>query len=310
MRNAFIRTLVEAAESNPKIWLVCGDLGFSVLEIFATRFPERFINAGVAEQNMAGVAAGLGLSNCTPFVYSIANFPTVRCLEQIRNDVCYHGADVKIVALGSGLAYGSHGYTHHAVEDLAVMTSLPRMEVFVPCDPVEVASITKHITESGRPSYLRLGRAGEPTLSPEHPADPYAPRLLRKGGDITVLVSGPIAALCLQAAAELERSGLDVGVVSVPCLKPFPDEFLMEATRRARVIVTVEEHILRGGLYSAVANRLAAETRHAPVVGIAIPEVIGHAVAGSREHLLELVGLSTSGIAESIRKAAAHVRAA
>ncbi len=126
MRTAFIEELIALAERDDRIWLVCGDLGYSVLDAFSNRFPDRYLNAGVAEQNMTGIAAGLALTGKVVFTYSIANFPIMRCLEQIRNDVCYHKLNVKIVAVGGGLAYGSHGYTHHGVEDLAIMSALPR----------------------------------------------------------------------------------------------------------------------------------------------------------------------------------------
>ena len=164
MRTTFIETLSKAASENPDIWLLCGDLGYSVLEPFAAKFPDRYLNVGVAEQNMAGIAAGIALSGKTVFIYSIGNFPTLRCLEQLRNDVCYHGADVKVVAVGAGYAYGSQGYTHHALEDAGIMSMLPGIEVFVPCDPIEVRAATRLIATSGKPSYLRLSRQGEPNL--------------------------------------------------------------------------------------------------------------------------------------------------
>src|SRR6266545_8410033 len=129
MRGAFIETLNALAAGNPRIWLVCGDLGYSVLESFARAFPDRYVNAGVAEQNMTGLAAGLALAGNIALTYSIANFPVMRCLEQIRNDVCYHRLNVKIVAVGGGLAYGPAGYTHHGVEDLAIMRVMPNMTV-------------------------------------------------------------------------------------------------------------------------------------------------------------------------------------
>src|SRR5438874_9377638 len=137
MRTAFVDTLCELAERDDRIWLLCGDLGYSILERFADRFPERYVNVGVAEQNMTGVAAGLALCGKVVFTYSIANFPVMRCLEQIRNDVCYHDANVKVVAVGGGFAYGALGMTHHATEDLAVLRALPRMTVVAPGDPVE-----------------------------------------------------------------------------------------------------------------------------------------------------------------------------
>src|SRR5712671_3641548 len=228
MRNTFVRTLMALAERNPKLWLLCGDLGFSVLEGFAVRFPERFLNVGVAEQNMAGIAAGIALSGKTVFTYSIGNFPTLRCLEQIRNDVCYHGADVKVVAVGAGYAYGSQGYTHHAIEDVAIMSTLPGMEVFVPCDPIEARIATQAIAASGRPSYLRLSRAGEPLLHSSPPKDLRRPGVLRQGRDVIIFASGPIASSCLAAADRLATEDLTVGVLTVPCIKPFDGAFARE----------------------------------------------------------------------------------
>jgi transketolase C-terminal domain/subunit len=138
MRGAFVDALMALAEHDERVWLLTGDLGYTVLERFRDRFPDRFVNAGVAEQNMTGVAAGLALSGNVVFTYSIANFPTIRCLEQVRNDVCYHNLDVKIVAVGGGVVYGPLGYTHHAIEDLAIMRALPNVAVVAPGDPVEV----------------------------------------------------------------------------------------------------------------------------------------------------------------------------
>jgi transketolase len=152
MRTAFIEELISLAERDDRIWLVCGDLGYSVLDAFSDRFPDRYLNAGVAEQNMTGIAAGLALTGKVVFTYSIANFPIMRCLEQIRNDVCYHKLNVKIVAVGGGLAYGSHGYTHHGVEDLAIMSALPDMAVVAPGDPVEARAATAALAATpGKP---------------------------------------------------------------------------------------------------------------------------------------------------------------
>ncbi|MDR3467812.1 MAG: transketolase C-terminal domain-containing protein [Xanthobacteraceae bacterium] len=303
MRNTFVAALTELAERNPNLWLLCGDLGFSVLEHFASRIPERYVNVGVAEQNMAGVAAGIALSGKTVFIYSIGNFSTFRCLEQLRNDVCYHGADVKVVSVGAGFAYGSQGYTHHAIEDVAVMSALPGMEVFVPCDPHEVRTITTAIATSGRPSYLRLSRSGEPVLAGSEAWEPRTPRVLRQGRDVVILASGPIASACLEAA-EVLASEMAVGVVSAACLKPLDEGFVRELAGEARAIVTVEEHIARGGLYAAVATCLAAARGRPPVFGLAIPEVAGKiSTAGDRDALLARAGLSAAAIAQRIRNA-------
>lgn len=307
MRTTFIESLSELATDNPNIWLLCGDLGYSVLEPFVAKFPDRFINVGVAEQNMAGVAAGIALSGKTVFIYSIGNFPTLRCLEQLRNDVCYHGADVKVVAVGAGFAYGSQGYTHHALEDAGIMSMLPGIEVFVPCDPMEVRAATRLIASSGKPSYLRLSRAGEPNLGSTPVVDLRKPRVLREGQDVAILASGPIASRAMEAADELAKRGRNVGVISVSCLKPFQSELVRNSIRGAALVVTIEEHILRGGLFSLVASAFADWTQRPPVIGIGIPEQSGKASrAGSREVLLDAAGLSAQTIAERIEQQLAN----
>lgn len=306
MRTTFIESLSEAASENPDIWLLCGDLGYSVLEPFAAKFPDRYLNVGVAEQNMAGIAAGIALSGKTVFIYSIGNFPTLRCLEQLRNDVCYHGADVKVVAVGAGYAYGSQGYTHHALEDAGIMSMLPGIEVFVPCDPVEVRAATRLIAGSGKPSYLRLSRQGEPNLGAAV-TDLRKPRVLRDGRDVVILASGPIASRALEAADELVSRGKDTGVVSVSCLKPLDEVAVREAVRDASLIVTLEEHVLRGGLFSLVASAFAGDTVRPPIVGIGIPEQGGKiSQAGSREALLDAAGLSAQAIVARIEQSLAR----
>lgn len=303
MRTTFIETLLHAAHENPDIWLLCGDLGYSVLEPFSAKFPERYLNVGVAEQDMAGIAAGIALSGKTVFIYSIGNFPTLRCLEQLRNDVCYHGADVKVVSVGGGYAYGSQGYTHHALEDAGIMAMLPDIEVFVPCDPQEVHATTLAIASSGKPAYLRLSRAGEPNLGTSGVADIRKPRRLRDGRDVVILASGPIAARGLDAADVLAQRGRDVGVVSVACQKPLDEDLVRAIAGKATLIVTLEEHILRGGLHSIVAAALAGETNRPPIVGIGVPEQGGKlSRAGSREALLDAAGLSVAEIVARIER--------
>ena len=164
MRTAFLTTLFELAKHDERIMFVTGDLGYTVVEPFMNELPKQFLNAGVAEQNMTGMAVGLALSGKIVFTYSIANFPTLRCLEHIRNDVCYHHADVKIVAIGGGFAYGAMGASHHATEELGIMRMLPGITVMAPGDPVEAAHATRAVVEQSGPCYLRLGKAGEPIV--------------------------------------------------------------------------------------------------------------------------------------------------
>lgn len=164
MRTAFIETLTQIAEKDPRIMLLVGDLGFGVVTEFAKRFPDQFVNVGVAEQNMTGIATGLALSGKIVFTYSIANFPILRCLEQLRNDVCYHQANVVSVSVGCGFSYGALGMTHHGTEDIAIMRTLPYMTTIAPGDPIETQAATAEAAKGIGPVFLRLGRAGEPVV--------------------------------------------------------------------------------------------------------------------------------------------------
>jgi transketolase len=257
MRTAFIKTLCELAEQDERIWLLCGDLGYSVLEGFSSRFPNRFVNVGVAEQNMTGIAAGLALSGKVVFIYSIANFPVMRCLEQIRNDVCYHNLNVKIVTVGGGLTYGSLGYTHHGVEDIAVMRVLPNMTVIAPGDPVEARLATQAILNTPGPCYLRLGKAGEPVVHQIEPEFQVGKAIsLQLGSDLTLISTGGMLQSVVLAAEKLASQGYSVQVLSMPTVYPLDEPAIVQATKQTGKIITVEEHGL-GGLGSAVAEVLA-----------------------------------------------------
>ena len=257
MRTAFIKTLCELAEQDERIWLLCGDLGYSVLEGFSSRFPNRFVNVGVAEQNMTGIAAGLALSGKVVFIYSIANFPVMRCLEQIRNDVCYHNLNVKIVTVGGGLTYGSLGYTHHGVEDIAVMRVLPNMTVIAPGDPVEARLATQAILNTPGPCYLRLGKAGEPVVHQIEPEFQVGKAIsLQLGTDLTLISTGGMLQSVVLAAEKLASQGYSVQVLSMPTVYPLDEPAIVQAAKQTGKIITVEEHGL-GGLGSAVAEVLA-----------------------------------------------------
>ncbi len=302
MRTAFIEELLRLAEDDPRIWLITGDLGFSVLEPFAARFPDRYVNAGVAEQGMMGVASGLARSGATVFVYSIANFPTFRALEQVRNDVCYPGLSVTVVSVGSGFSYGSHGSTHHAIEDLAVMRSLPNMVVFSPGDPSEAKFATRAAAGARQPAYLRLGKAGEVLVKAPDPVSfsVGSLRLIRDGSDVTVVATGSILAAADAAAADLEKRGVSARLYSAHTLKPFDSGTLINALSETSGIVTVEEHRLVGGLRSVVGEAiLDAFPRPAGRVislGVAPDAVMG---TGDQQHLRQAAGLSVDAIVKA-----------
>lgn len=284
MRTAFIESVCEAAARDPRVWLLTGDLGFSVLEPFARRFPERFVNAGVAEQNMTGVAAGLALSGCVVFTYSIANFPTLRCLEQIRNDVCYHRANVKIVAVGGGFTYGSNGYTHHGLEDLAILGSLPEMTVIAPGDPHEAAAAVEAIVRREGPCYLRLGKAGEPVVHAAPPRFEIGRAIqVCEGDDATLICTGGMLKRAVDARRSLLARSVRARVLSMHTLKPLDEAAILAAARQTGAIVTLEEHNCRGGLGWAVADVLARAGTGVPFGKVAVPDRFWHE-AGSQSH--------------------------
>ena len=249
MRDAFVKKLTEKAADDPSIMLLVGDLGFGVVADFGETYPRQFLNCGVAEQSMVGIAAGMASAGRRPFVYSIANFPTLRPLEQIRNDVCYHGLGVTIVSVGAGLAYGSLGYTHHAVEDISILRSLPGMRVYSPADAMECRAAVDEILADPSPAYLRLGKNKEPLMHAEPPdLSTGEPIVVREGTDVTVLVAGPIIVQAVEVAENLAEAGVSVRVVSCPVIKPLNAEAVRAAADGTVGIVTLEEHTRDGRL--------------------------------------------------------------
>jgi transketolase len=247
MRDAFIQELVMLARQHPHIALIVGDLGYSVVEPFANEFPNRFINAGVAEQNMTGLAAGMASEGYHVFTYSIANFPTFRCAEQIRNDVAYHCLPVTVVSVGGGLAYGSLGYSHHAVQDYALMRTLPNMLIAAPGDPMEVRACMRYLVEHSGPSYLRLGKAGEPNFHVE-PPDVAPGRWLRvRNGDErhVLLTTGAGMQIAMERTAQADRAVYSMPLWSMADKQGQPDELRTRAE-----VVTIEDHLLDGGFGS------------------------------------------------------------
>ncbi|MDF1621707.1 transketolase family protein [Pseudothioclava nitratireducens] len=250
MRNAFIEELVALARKHPQVALIVGDLGYSVIEPFAEEFPDRFVNAGVAEQNMTGLAAGMASEGYHVFTYSIANFPTFRCAEQIRNDVAYHELPVTVVAVGGGLAYGALGYSHHAVQDYALMRTMPNMVLAAPGDPMEVRAAMRFLVENPGPSYLRLGKAGEPSF---HTAPPeVAPGRwlkLRDGEpDRAFLSTGAGLQIAMDWAVTPEHAGREV--YSMPLWSMAAKASQAEMLRTRSDVITVEDHLYDGGFGS------------------------------------------------------------
>lgn len=300
MRNAFLNELFELAKRDPRIVFVTGDLGFSVVERYMEELPDQFVNAGVAEQNMIGLAAGMALCGKIVFTYSIANFPTLRCLEQIRNDVCYHGANVKVVSVGGGFAYGSLGMTHHATEDLGVMRMLPNMVVVAPGDAIETRAATRAIVAYPGPCYLRLGKAGEPIVHEQEITFALGRALIvRDGSDVTLISTGGMLHGAMGAAESLAVDGVDVRVISMHTLEPLDKEAVFAAARETQAIITLEEHSIVGGLGSAVAELLAESSERVPFRRMGVPHRFSPRV-GSQEFMLGENGLDLEGVRATV----------
>jgi transketolase len=252
MRNVFINELIAAAENNDNIVLIVGDLGYGVVEPFAKRFPKRFFNAGVAEQNMMGMSAGLASEGFHVFAYSIANFPTFRCAEQIRNDVDYHNLSVTVVAVGGGLAYGNLGYSHHAVQDYALMRVMPNMLIAAPGDPMEVRACMRYLINNPQPSYLRLGKAGEPCIHLEVPKIFPGEWLNIYKGEIqgtTYLTTGATLEFVSQVLAKnpaLKNCSLN----SMPLWSMKTKEAQARQVENFATVITVEDHLMDAGFGS------------------------------------------------------------
>jgi len=309
VRSAFFQTLMELAEVDERIYLLVGDLGFGVVEPFLRKFPKRFVNVGVAEQNLTGLAAGIASTGAIVFTYSIANFPVLRCLEHIRNDVCYHRANVKIVSIGGGYSYGALGMTHHSTEDLAVLRALPEMTVVAPGDPYEAREATRAVVAHEGPCYLRLGRAGEPIVH----TSPVEFRIgkaiqVRSGDALTLISTGALLQTAVTVADRLESAGVSTRVLSMHTLKPLDVGAVLKAARETHAVITLEEHSIIGGLGGAVAECLAEEDHlKVPFRRLGIPPAFCGQF-GSQDYLRSRSGLSPEGIMASLEPLLQMVR--
>ena len=300
MRDTFVRTLLELAKEDRNIELVTGDLGFGVLKPFWEALPDQFINAGIAEQNMTTVAAGMALEGKNVFTYSIGNFPTLRCLEQIRNDCAYHNANVKIVCVGGGFVYGSLGMSHHATEDIAVMRALPDVVVMCPGDLVEAEAATKAIAKHHGTCYLRLGRGGEKRIHKELKNFEIGKAIpVRFGERIAVFSTGAIFEEVEEACNLLAAEGIYPTVYTFPTVKPIDAEVIREISAAHEMIVTCEEHNLSGGFGSAVAEVLAEMPSHARLMRIGMHDQYSTLV-GNQKYLRDQFGMSGKKIASKI----------
>ncbi len=297
MRQAWIKALTEQCEKKDNIYLLSGDLGYNLFEPFIARFPKKFINCGIAEQNMIGIAAGLAIEGNTVFVYSLANFSTLRCLEQIRNDVCYHDLDVKIVSYGGGLGYGNLGMSHHNTEDIAIMRALPNMTVIAPGNSDETYQVTNTVIEYKHPCYLRLSKAEDWTELINLKFDLGNQQRIFKGKDLTIFTTGNMINVGIDVCNKLDEIKISAELYHVSTIKPLinfnPAYFFTK-------MVTLEDHSVIGGLGGAIAEEIT-KYNGGKLLRLGIPDTF-YSVAGDVDYLRDLAGLSVLKIVKSIKR--------
>ena len=306
MRIAFVNTLQELAKKNKNIMLLTGDLGYSVFERYIKLFPKQFINMGVAEQNMTGVAAGLAIENKTPFIYSIVPFITMRNFEQIRNDICYQNLNVKIIGVGAGFSYGPYGHTHHGLEDIGILRTLANLTIICPGDPIETELAVKKAIEIKGPVYIRLGRAGEAIVHDKRPKFSVGKGLIiKEGKDITIVATGTMLHTGLEVSKELKNKGISVRLISMHTIKPFDSEAIIDSAKKTKAIFSLEEHSIIGGLGSAVSEVLAENKISTRFKRLGVPDRFTKEI-GDQEYMRKVNGLSIGSIVEVILKSLNH----
>jgi transketolase len=298
------QVLCDLGEQDPKIVGLTADLAKSTkIGVFQEKFPDRFINVGIAEQNLFSIAAGMAKTGLKPFVSTMAAFASMRACEQVRTDICYQNLNVNIIATHGGVSFGSAGTTHHATEDIAIMRSFANMTVIVPADGIETANAVKAAAKHEGPVYIRVGRGFEPTYYKD---EDYGFEIgkaveIREGTDITIIATG-ISVLHAAAAADLlkENDGLSVRVLNIHTIKPIDKEAIMKAVTETRRIITFEEHNTIGGLGSAVADVIAESGKGCAFEKVGLPDV--YSEVGYPEDLYSYYKLDSDGICEKIRE--------
>jgi len=301
MRDVFAHTLADLARTDDRITFVTGDLGFGVFEKFAEQYPDQYLNVGVAEQNMIAVSTGLALEGRIVFAYSIGNFPVLRCLEQIRNDAAYHGANVKVVSIGGGFSYGPLGMSHHATEDLAVMRATPEVTTVSPGTKFEVAQCVKALVDTPGTCYLRLDKSNGSESAEPVDFTFGVWRAMREGADVTLVATGGVLGEAQLAAEQLSIGGIEARVVSAHVLAPISDETVLQSVGSPSLVVTVEEHVTRGGLGGLVAEVVAGSAVQSRVHRLGISGSFMSTV-GSQSYLRSQVGLDAASIASTVQQ--------
>lgn len=303
MRNAYCKALYELMSEDDRVYALTADIGYRNFNKIIAGFPDRFINVGVAEANMIGIAAGLTLSGKIAFVFTIAPFVTMRCLEQIRIDLCYNKLPVKIVGAGGGFIYGAQGTTHHVIEEIGILRTLPNMTVICPADPIETEKAVRATMRLDGPAYIRIGRNNEPVIT-ESNYDFQIEKgvIIRDGKDVSVITYGPVINNILSVAEKLKKENISVRVVNMHTVKPIDVDLIKRCSEETKAILTVEEHNIIGGLGSAVAEILSEviNNKHTKFKRLGLYDKFC-TIHASYIDLQEEYGLGVTGIENSIK---------
>ena len=301
MRNAFADEITTLAVNDPRLVLLSGDIGNKLFDGFKAVDASRFYNCGVAEANMMGVAAGMALSGLRPIIYTITPFTTTRCFEQIRVDVCYHHVPVIIVGTGSGLSYAELGPTHHSLEDMAILRTLPGLCVLAPADAIELRLLLRAALQQDRPVYFRIGKKGEPLIHTQLTELSIGEAIVIKPGkDIALIAAGTILSEVIKAGEHLTQLGYEVEIISFPSIKPLDTAYLKQANGRFKLLVTIEEHGIIGGLGSAIAEwQMQQTTTPIPQLMLGTPDEFMHEV-GSQAYARDKYDLTTEKIVNRV----------
>lgn len=300
MRNAFMNTVMDACQTRDDIFIISGDAGLGVFDEFKDTKPDKFLNLGVAEQNMIGFSAGLSLTGFKVYVYNIIPFVLYRCYEQVRNDICYQKLPVTLVGIGSGITYAPGGMTHYSVEDIGIAQTLPNLTVISPIDPVEAKLAAQYSLKADKPVYIRLAKRGEPAIHDRDNFDITLPQVIKEGTDTAILFHGSISAEVMKAYEDLIREEIYPLLVSIPMLQPLHKESLLDILKKMKHVICVEEHFENCGLGN-IMRKISVESHSSwKLTTLGIPYQFIHEIKNT-ESMREHFGISSSDIVRTVK---------
>ena len=301
MRNTFINTIIDACKTREDVFIISGDAGLGVFDEFKDVYQDRFLNLGVAEQNMTSFAAGLALSDFKVYLYNIIPFVLYRCYEQVRNDICYQELPVTLVGIGSGITYSPQGMTHYSVEDLGIAQTLPNIKAFSPIDPIEAKLAARYSLSCESPVYVRLAKRGEPNIHKSENFDITEPQLIEDGEDIALVFHGSIGLEVLKTREILKKDGILPKFISIPMVMPINIEKLLSLLKSTKCVITVEEHFINSGIGSMLSREYVKTNPGWKLFTLGIQDEFIHVIK-DLDGMREYFGISASKIAEYIRK--------